>query len=94
MHQIEKIILINYIDNKSTRRPSCLVLALHSHYLCVKVLLLSCSHVAISLGAVAAYNFGTGNVVTWGNLDVGTTGNDYSNDVMARAKYLHSHGWN
>ena len=36
--------------------------------------------------AVAAYNFGVGNVRTWENLDVGTIGNDYSADVMNRAK--------
>ena len=45
-------------------------------------------------GAVAAYNFGVGNVQSWGGLDIGSTGNDYSNDVMARAQYLHNHyGW-
>ncbi|KAK7471414.1 hypothetical protein BaRGS_00035966 [Batillaria attramentaria] len=42
-------------------------------------------------GGVAAYNFGVGNVQSWGGLDVGSTGNDYSNDVMARAQYLKSH---
>ena len=36
--------------------------------------------------AVAAYNFGVGNVKTWKDLDVGTTGNDYSKDVMERAR--------
>ncbi|CAL1528638.1 unnamed protein product [Lymnaea stagnalis] len=45
-------------------------------------------------GGVAAYNFGVGNVQTWGGVDVGTTQGDYSNDVIARAQYLHSHGWN
>ncbi|XP_055864300.1 glycine, glutamate and proline-rich protein-like [Biomphalaria glabrata] len=45
-------------------------------------------------GAVAAYNFGTRNVQTWAGVDVGTTGGDYSNDVMARAQWLHNHGWN
>ncbi|XP_076470152.1 glycine, glutamate and proline-rich protein-like [Babylonia areolata] len=45
-------------------------------------------------GAVSAYNAGTGNVVTFSGMDLGTTGNDYSNDVMARAQYLVSHyGW-
>jgi len=39
-------------------------------------------------GAVAAYNMGTGNVRTWNNLDVGTTGGDYSKDVMLRARAL------
>lgn len=37
-------------------------------------------------GAVAAYNMGFGNVRTWKNLDVGTTGGDYSKDVMSRAE--------
>ena len=38
-------------------------------------------------GAVAAYNFGLRNVGTMERLDIGTTGNDYSNDVWARARY-------
>ena len=37
-------------------------------------------------GAVAAYNMGPGNVKSVENLDIGTTGNDYSQDVMLRAK--------
>ena len=36
--------------------------------------------------AVAAYNFGVGNVKSWKGLDVGTTGGDYSKDVMERAR--------
>ncbi|XP_025083606.1 glycine, glutamate and proline-rich protein-like [Pomacea canaliculata] len=44
-------------------------------------------------GAVAAYNFGVSNVQSWSGLDVGSTGNDFSNDVMARAQYLKSLGW-
>ncbi|MCY1035975.1 peptidoglycan-binding protein [Corallococcus sp. BB11-1] len=39
-------------------------------------------------GAVAAYNFGPKNVKTQGGMDQGTTGNDYSNDVWARAQAL------
>jgi peptidoglycan hydrolase-like protein with peptidoglycan-binding domain len=39
-------------------------------------------------GAVAAYNSGTGNVKTLSGMDRGTTGNDYSNDVWARAQAL------
>ncbi|XP_071143309.1 glycine, glutamate and proline-rich protein-like [Mytilus edulis] len=42
-------------------------------------------------GGVAAYNFGLGNVQTWTSLDVGTTHNDHSNDVIARAQWLISH---
>lgn len=42
-------------------------------------------------GAVAAYNSGAGNVQTVKGMDVGTTGNDYSNDVWARAQQLAPH---
>ena len=38
-------------------------------------------------GAVAAYNFGVGNVGTQKGLDLGSTGDDYSADVWARAKF-------
>ena len=48
---------------------------------------------SVNSGAVAAYNFGTDDVWTWERLDVGTTGNDYSNDVMARAQWLIKNGW-
>ncbi len=45
-------------------------------------------------GGVSAYNAGVHNVVTWAHLDVGSTGNDYSNDVIARAQHLvKAHGW-
>ncbi|PTL81580.1 LysM peptidoglycan-binding domain-containing protein [Vitiosangium sp. GDMCC 1.1324] len=44
-------------------------------------------------GAVAAYNAGPGNVRTLERMDVGTTGNDYSGDVWARAQYLASRGF-
>lgn len=39
-------------------------------------------------GAVAAYNFGPGNVQNIDAIDKGTSGNDYSNDVWARAKVI------
>jgi len=39
-------------------------------------------------GAVAAYNVGDSNVWTIEGMDRGTTGDDYSNDVWARAQYL------
>ncbi|HYI01957.1 peptidoglycan-binding protein [Hyalangium sp.] len=42
-------------------------------------------------GAVAAYNSGPGNVQTIKNMDKGTTGNDYSTDVWARAQELAPH---
>lgn len=41
-------------------------------------------------GAVAAYNMGIDNVRTWGGMDGGTTGDDYSSDVWARARYYAS----
>jgi peptidoglycan hydrolase-like protein with peptidoglycan-binding domain len=42
-------------------------------------------------GAVAAYNSGAENVQTLAGMDKGTTGNDYSNDVWARAQKLAPH---
>ena len=39
-------------------------------------------------GAVAAYNCGAKNIWTTEHMDEGTTGNDYSNDVWARAQFL------
>ncbi|OCT95308.1 lysozyme g [Xenopus laevis] len=43
-------------------------------------------------GAIAAYNAGPGNII---NLDVDsrTTGKDYANDVLARAKFFKSRGY-
>jgi soluble lytic murein transglycosylase-like protein len=38
-------------------------------------------------GAVVAYNSGVDNVRTLEGMDVGTTGDDYSNDVWARAQF-------
>ncbi|MEM9449374.1 MAG: transglycosylase SLT domain-containing protein [Cyanobacteria bacterium P01_E01_bin.6] len=38
--------------------------------------------------AVAAYNFGTGNIHTKQGIDTGTTGDDYGSDVIARAKFF------
>ncbi|XP_059160937.1 glycine, glutamate and proline-rich protein-like isoform X2 [Physella acuta] len=45
-------------------------------------------------GAVAGYNGGVSRVTSWANVDAGTTGHDYSNDVIARAKWLMANGWN
>ena len=42
-------------------------------------------------GAVAAYNMGPGNVKTRRNIDKGTTGNDYSKDVLHRAELYGAH---
>ncbi len=53
------------------------------------ILALSESHVFLyNTGGVAAYNFGVSNVRSWDRLDIGSTGNDYSNDVIARAQHL------
>ena len=38
--------------------------------------------------AVAAYNLDIKKVQEWDRLDDGSTGNDYSNDVIARAQYF------
>ncbi|KAM7009710.1 SPbeta prophage-derived uncharacterized transglycosylase YomI-like [Tautogolabrus adspersus] len=38
-------------------------------------------------GGIAAYNMGDGNVHSYENVDAHTTGKDYSNDVVARAKW-------
>ncbi|CAG06115.1 unnamed protein product [Tetraodon nigroviridis] len=38
-------------------------------------------------GAIAAYNMGDGNVEPGKDVDANTTGGDYSNDVVARAKW-------
>ncbi|KAI1903072.1 hypothetical protein AGOR_G00023440 [Albula goreensis] len=44
-------------------------------------------------GGIAAYNFGVKNVQTYEHLDVGTTGNDYSSDVVARAQWFKQNGF-
>lgn len=44
-------------------------------------------------GAAAAYNSGVGNVRTIAGMDIGTTGNDYSSDVVARAQYYKGQGF-
>lgn len=44
-------------------------------------------------GGIAAYNFGVKNVWTIENMDVGTTGNDYSNDVVARSQWYKANGY-
>jgi hypothetical protein len=42
-------------------------------------------------GAAVAYNSGPANVQTREGMDIGTTGNDYGSDVMARAQYYAHH---
>ena len=44
-------------------------------------------------GGICAYNSGVSNVQTYVNMDVGTTGNDYANDVTARAQYYRRNGY-
>ncbi len=42
---------------------------------------------AVLQGACVAYNSGVSNVATIERMDAGTTGNDYGNDVLARAQF-------
>ena len=42
-------------------------------------------------GAAVAYNAGVGNVQTVARMDLGTTGDDYGSDVIARAQYYFQH---
>ena len=42
-------------------------------------------------GAAVAYNSGLRNVQTKEGMDIGTTGDDYGSDVMARAQYYANH---
>ncbi|XP_040192290.1 lysozyme g-like isoform X1 [Rana temporaria] len=44
-------------------------------------------------GAIAGYNTGAGNVRDLNNVDQCTTGNDYGNDVVARAQFFKSNGY-
>ncbi|TSV81472.1 Lysozyme g [Bagarius yarrelli] len=44
-------------------------------------------------GGISAYNAGVGNVRTYEGMDIGTTGNDYANDVVARAKWFKNNGY-
>lgn len=46
-----------------------------------------------SAGGIAAYNMGDGNVHSYENVDEKTTGKDYSNDVVARAKWYKRNGF-
>ncbi|XP_076027259.1 lysozyme g-like [Genypterus blacodes] len=43
-------------------------------------------------GGIAAYNMGDGNVHSYDTVDDKTTGRDYSNDVVARAKWYKREG--
>ncbi|XP_064422767.1 lysozyme g [Latimeria chalumnae] len=44
-------------------------------------------------GGISAYNAGVRNVQTYDKMDVGTTGGDYANDVVARAQWFKAHGY-
>ncbi|KGL91749.1 Lysozyme g, partial [Charadrius vociferus] len=43
--------------------------------------------------AISAYNAGPKNVQTYNRMDIGTTHNDYANDVVARAKFYKRNGY-
>ncbi|NXG42222.1 LYG protein, partial [Psilopogon haemacephalus] len=44
-------------------------------------------------GAISAYNAGPRNVQSYEGMDIGTTHNDYANDVIARAKFFKRNGY-
>ena len=44
-------------------------------------------------GGISAYNAGVSNVQSYDRMDVGTTGNDYSHDTVARAQYYRDQGY-
>ncbi|XP_045903012.1 lysozyme g-like [Micropterus dolomieu] len=43
-------------------------------------------------GGIAAYNAGDGNILSYEEVDAGTSCGDYSNDVVARAQWYKSNG--
>ncbi|XP_078684344.1 glycine, glutamate and proline-rich protein-like [Branchiostoma floridae x Branchiostoma belcheri] len=42
---------------------------------------------------ISGYNAGCGNVQSYAGMDIDTTGDDYANDVVARAQWLKAHGF-
>ncbi|MCJ8733818.1 hypothetical protein PDJAM_G00227930 [Pangasius djambal] len=44
-------------------------------------------------GGISAYNAGPGNVRSYERMDIGTTGDDYANDVVARAQWFKRNGY-
>ncbi|NXX77405.1 LYG protein, partial [Urocolius indicus] len=44
-------------------------------------------------GGISAYNAGPNNVQSYEGMDIGTTHNDYANDVVARAKFFKRNGY-
>lgn len=57
-----------------------------------KKFLISICFVLIS-GGISAYNAGPKNVQSYERMDIGTTKNDYANDVVARAKFYKRNGY-
>ncbi|XP_073470795.1 lysozyme g-like [Aquarana catesbeiana] len=53
----------------------------------------SWSRSQVMKGALAAYNMGPGNVKSFDAVDSNTTGKDYSNDCIARAKFYKTNGY-
>ena len=44
-------------------------------------------------GGLSAYNAGCGNVQSYDGMDIGTTGDDYGNDVAARSQWYKQNGY-
>ncbi|XP_051513565.1 lysozyme g-like [Myxocyprinus asiaticus] len=44
-------------------------------------------------GGISAYNAGVKNIRSYEHMDFGTTGDDYGNDVVARAQWFKSKGY-
>ncbi|XP_010203162.2 lysozyme g [Colius striatus] len=44
-------------------------------------------------GGISAYNAGSNNVRSYDRMDIGTTHDDYANDVVARAQYYKKQGY-
>ncbi|MCI4379720.1 hypothetical protein PGIGA_G00231440 [Pangasianodon gigas] len=44
-------------------------------------------------GGISAYNAGPGNVRSYERMDIGTPGDDYANDVVARAQWFKRNGY-
>ncbi|NXG29031.1 LYG protein, partial [Dromaius novaehollandiae] len=44
-------------------------------------------------GGISAYNAGVKNVQSYDRMDIGTTKNDYANDVVARAQFYKRNGY-
>lgn len=62
-------------------------------YLWTKYHLCLCVSFTFISGGISAYNAGPNNVQTYDRMDIGTTHNDYANDVVARAKFYKRNGY-